>query len=306
MIKSLNNPLPGEVQVQPPPAELSERMRFLRPYVRQSNDEWRQNWVLGERRLFDYLLVYFPRGNGVVTLDGVSRAFGPGNLLWIPPDTLHAMRGTCHCQYFHFDLIYDPARSHWDAFLPGGFTDLSAWRERVHPPVTDPVISAWRGIIIEKTPLSAVNLINAICNRHRDHGGREMITLSALTVLLVQEIYLAIEGGPGGAHDAQLMREAAAGIRAHPELKLNLRRLAARARLSESHFRKRFKEYHGVSPHRMWSQARCELACERLMYSPDNISEIAAGLGFNSVHNFSRDFKKWMRLSPSEFRNKRT
>jgi AraC family transcriptional regulator of arabinose operon len=52
--------------------------------------------------------------------------------------------------------------------------------------------------------------------------------------------------------------------------------------------------------------AKIRAACDYLIYSESNISEIADRLGFTNVHNFSRAFRKATGQSPSAYRSGKT
>jgi len=71
---------------------------------------------------------------------------------------------------------------------------------------------------------------------------------------------------------------------------LNIASLAKRFGISESHFRKLFRETYGESSLTFHRKARMNKACELLVYTNMNISEIANFLGLSSIHNFSRAF----------------
>lgn len=299
--------IPGFRESRFPDRDTAKRLQELRPYVRQSGDDLRPKWLLKERKLLDYLLVYIASGEGVFTVAGETFTVSSGDLVWIPPDTLHEMSGTSdkmHCLYIHFDLLYDSRRSHWDACMPGGIIDLSAWKEFMHPPLSDPVIAAWCGILPVSCRNRMVELLEMICAEHRLRPGTSSLKLSGMMLELLALLIEDFEAVslPQAPHHQQ-MREAADLIRLQALSVPNLKKLAARFSLSESHFRKLFRETHGISCGAMLRQARMFRAAEMLAYSAENISEIAERLGFSSVHNFSRAFKTATSLTPSQYRN---
>jgi AraC-like DNA-binding protein len=49
---------------------------------------------------------------------------------------------------------------------------------------------------------------------------------------------------------------------------------------------------------------KIEKAKEKMLYSNDDITEIAFKLGFHSIHYFSRCFKKTTGMSPRTYRDK--
>src|SRR5262249_10912818 len=57
----------------------------------------------------------------------------------------------------------------------------------------------------------------------------------------------------------------------------------------------------GTSFVELVNQARRDLACTYLRESPWSVTEVAFLLGFADVSSFSRAFRRWTGLSPSEF-----
>ncbi|MGH8240048.1 MAG: helix-turn-helix transcriptional regulator, partial [Steroidobacteraceae bacterium] len=100
------------------------------------------------------------------------------------------------------------------------------------------------------------------------------------------------------------VRRAAEKIVSKPEVSLDLSSLARAAHVSESHFRKLFRETHGESPRAMQNRARMQKACELVLHSGRSITEVALQQGFSTVHNFSRAFRREIGVSPREYRQK--
>lgn len=82
---------------------------------------------------------------------------------------------------------------------------------------------------------------------------------------------------------------------------LNNDQLAKAAGLSTVYFRKLFKEVYQVSPMNYVKEIRIEKAKEMLRSDFGNISEVGLSLGYPSIYDFSRDFKKHVGLSPRKF-----
>jgi len=298
--------IPGYRPLEAPGGPDAKRLQCLRPFVRQTGNEKRLPWFIDERKLLDYLVVFVASGTGRFKVAGKSFDVGPGDLVWVPPDTLHAMQGyppTMHCLYAHFDLLYDPRRSHWDACIPGGTRDLRTCRPRLHPPVRDPLIAAWCGKLLVANPMAIEKLLGDICLEHRRSPSGATVILSGLLLQLLAEI---IRGtAPSGAmHPAHMndLRKTEALIQERADRNLNVAELAGQARLSTSHFRRLFQEVYGESPRHMHRRARMRRAAELLVYSNLNISEIAGRLGFSTVHNLSRAFRDMTGISPTRYR----
>jgi AraC-like DNA-binding protein len=74
--------------------------------------------------------------------------------------------------------------------------------------------------------------------------------------------------------------------------------------MSESSFSHVFKELTGVSPKRYAIQTRIARAKELLSGTDLSVKEIAAELGYDDPHYFSRQFRKVAGRPPSDFRPK--
>ena len=68
------------------------------------------------------------------------------------------------------------------------------------------------------------------------------------------------------------------------------------------YFRRLFKEKYGISPMRYINVNRLKRAKNLLIEDEMSISEISQYCGFLDGYSFSRVFKKWVGISPSEYK----
>lgn len=92
-------------------------------------------------------------------------------------------------------------------------------------------------------------------------------------------------------------------IRQKVETSLSMEALAEDLNIGYSYFRKMFKTYTGLSPHQYCLDLKIKRSKELLLTTNLTIKEIAYQLNFDSIHYFSRLFKKKTGVSPSSFRN---
>ena len=288
-----------------PRGEQCWRLSRLSPFVRQSGDDLRKPWYLAERSLFDYLLVYIESGNGVFSVADQIFPVQPGSLVWIPPNTPHMMRGTSelmHCLFLHFDLLYEPKRSHWNAIIPGGLTDLSPWPERMHPPVADQTIAAWRGLLdYQGNRFELLDLLRRLCVEHRRSDGYSW-QLSAMMLQLLDMILHHTASSPDAGNRERRLDEASAYVRTHAAAITSIAATARRFGFSNSHFRRLFQERFGLSPVTLLRRTRIREACVMLTHGNDSVTEIADRCGYRSIYSFSRAFKHETGLSPLNYR----
>lgn len=297
--------IPGFRESEPLDAESSWVLNTFRPYLRQSGNQWRPRWKIESRKLLDYLLVFIGSGEGVFSVDGEVFPVTSGEAVLIPPDTSHSMSGTSekmHCIYLHFDLIYDPERSFWDACIPPGTNDLSPFKKFMHPKMTDPFWGQLKGKLELTNPGIIKALMLRICSLHGNCKAANALQASGILLELMAEVQdQVLEHEQMNILNHDKLTEAANYISEHPDLSINIKKLAQKAGLSESHFRRLFHQLYGISPKTMHLQVRIRKACELLAYWNMNVSETAEHLNFPSIYSFSRTFKKILGLSPTQY-----
>lgn len=274
---------------------------MLSPYVRGALEHWRGPWHIRRWVLLDYLLVYIVSGSGHFSVGEDAFDVGPGDLIWIPPGVLHEMRGvsqTMFVAYLHFDLVHDAERS---PRVRSGARHPAGPHPDMHPPWLRQPIAGWRGLLPVVNGPAVHALMRQAIAEHR--GARRPLRVSGLMLEILGEIATGLSAPAANAGLRwPAMRRAAERIVAAPEAALDLRSLAAAARLSESHFRKLFRETHGESPRAMQTRALMQKAAELVLHSSWSITEIAHQLGFSTVHNFSRAFRREIGVSPQGYR----
>lgn len=93
-------------------------------------------------------------------------------------------------------------------------------------------------------------------------------------------------------------------IEAHYMEQIKIEDLARYCHISQSHFRRVFSEYMGVSPVDYINLVRVRAACDHLKKTDDYISDIANKCGFTTFSTFSRNFKQITGVSPNEWRKR--
>ena len=79
--------------------------------------------------------------------------------------------------------------------------------------------------------------------------------------------------------------------------------LAEQCGMSQTYFRRLFRDFYGISPKQYILAARMRWAKTMLKNTDDSITEIAKNCGFDNVYYFSRAFRIQQGVSPSEYRN---
>ena len=84
----------------------------------------------------------------------------------------------------------------------------------------------------------------------------------------------------------------------------SLSELAATCKMGESYFQKLFKEIHGISPKKYIIQLKINHACDLLRLERYTVTQIAELCNFSDVYFFSRQFKEYMGVAPTQFQKK--
>jgi len=91
-------------------------------------------------------------------------------------------------------------------------------------------------------------------------------------------------------------------IEEHSGEELSLEKVAKAVSISVNHFSEKFKQVTGINFVQYVAHARFEKACHVLRNQSRPISEIAFAVGFQSLSQFNRVFRKLAGKSPSQFR----
>ncbi len=88
----------------------------------------------------------------------------------------------------------------------------------------------------------------------------------------------------------------------HVDEHLSISSLARLANLSPAYFGSVFRAHTGSSPRDYLHLLRIHRACQMLQTTALNVKEIAANLGYQDQFHFSRQFKAFQGVSPSQYR----
>lgn len=108
--------------------------------------------------------------------------------------------------------------------------------------------------------------------------------------------------GSNGAEPVRIWK-ARNFIEAHSAEELSLGKVARVANTSTNYFSEKFREATGMNFVTYVARTRFEKAATLLREADLRVSEIAFAVGFQSLSQFNRVFKKFAGQSPTEYRN---
>jgi AraC-like DNA-binding protein len=217
---------------------------------------------------------------------GLSLLMRPGDLLLMFPG--HG---------YHYDI--DPRRP-WSEFalhFQGPVFDL--WRELR---VLDPARPIYHLMPIDKWLQRFEALVQPSTVRRAGHVLKQLCQWQEL----LADIVTAGRGqSPDHPRDLWLEEATALLDKQRIDKPVDWESVAEQMGLSHDGFRKKFTRATGTSPARYVMARRLENACKMLEDRMLGLKEIARACGFCDAFQFSRQFKKGLRLSPTEYRQRK-
>lgn len=232
--------------------------------------------------------IFCIKGSGWWEAHGRLSIIRRGDLLVLPPGTTHS----CGPQ------ASSPWTVHWARATGEHMPDYL--RELALGPQT-PVLH------IGEDP-QLIRLFNEILRSlQRSASFANLLQAShALAYLLSSLIQKRQAAAPESSGTVQRVAQAIIYMSEHLDEPLRVSALARLAALSSSHFGELFKHHTGCSPRDYLHLLRIHQACRLLRDSTLSIKEIAARIGYRDPFHFSRQFKAFEGVSPSEYREART
>lgn len=230
------------------------------------------------------ILIYSVKGGGWCELAGQLHTIRAGDLLVLPPNVPHAYGA--HAS--------NPWTIHW-AHAAGA--NLREYLRELGVSAQSPVV--WMGEDLQLALL--FNEATKALERgpafpdllHASHA------LGHLLALLIRQRH---ERRRDTSDSAQKVAQAIIYMSEHLSDPLRVTALAALANTSPAHFTVLFNEQTGCSPRDYLHLLRIHHACRLLQSTNLSVKEIATRLGYQDPFHFSRQFKAFQGVAPSEYR----
>lgn len=252
---------------------------ILKPSFATINCEPNWQWKRKEP-IPNYDLLYVWNGEGNLVLNGQEYVIKRGScFLFRPGDwttATHNPQNPLILTYIHFNLDKEPR------LIPESYRIL---RDCIH----------FESLLTRYVRLFLIKTFGA------ETEGK--LILKQLMIQLLREE----QQGEEQVDETQItllgaIREVANYVQQHPGEDHSVESLASRANFSPRYFSRKFKEIIGQTVQSYIVQVRLKRAEHLLYYTGMTVTEVAYALGYNNIHFFSRQFKKYMGKSPSEIR----
>ncbi len=133
----------------------------------------------------------------------------------------------------------------------------------------------------------------------------EQLHVKALLYQTIREIYKELHAGGNKVFQPDPVSSTQYYLDEHYTSPILFEDIADMFSISRGQLTKLFKKRTGKSLQEYLTLKRLEKACEQLIQTNATVKEIAGGCGMTEEINLIRLFKKYYRMTPSEFRNKK-
>lgn len=259
---------------------LNPECYILKPALATIHCEPNWKWKKRDQPMPNYDLFYVWNGEGELVLNGEPYKIEKGHcFLFKPGDettATHNPQNPLVVTYIHFDVMEIPR--------------LTPSSHRV----VDNRIS-FESLLTQYVRLFLIKPYSAEIEAK--------LILKQLVIHLLREEKEKQEEVEGASNNLlETIREIANFIQQHPGKPHTIESLAARADLSERYFSQKFKQIIGHPVKSYIVHSRIKRAEHLLHFTGMTVTETASTLGYNDLHFFSRQFKKYTGKSPSQIR----
>lgn len=244
-------------------------------------------------------LICIHSGIGIITVQAQTYAVREGDLILIPPGTVHSIRQYAqeemeyHTVLFRLSLLEREARTpKYTAVLRDGRKEKPTYLPKgndLNESLKGPVMALLeyrekRDTVFDLMVYSHLYQILYHIVRHCADAAAEQVRKNA---------------------SYEKLQELLSWLKEHYREEITVTEAAARCGFSESHFMRLFRELTGTSFAQYTKQLRLIAAAELLRTTGYRVGEIAENVGFHNLSYFTRAFSEKYHMSPGEYRKKR-
>lgn len=165
------------------------------------------------------------------------------------------------------------------------------------------VLYGWSGIFSSADHPALANYVKMILQEMQTRSLNYEISVRGLFVALITEVMrLSTEQNDSASANRMVIAPALTYIDEFYMENFSIRDLADACSMSESHFRRVFRELVGMGPLDYLNRTRIAKACSLLRMTDDSILTISEKVGFGSMSSFNRHFYEVMGTAPSDWR----
>lgn len=152
--------------------------------------------------------------------------------------------------------------------------------------------------------------IDAAMNEMRTQGMhyRQMVN-ACLQAILIEVLRMQAKGQEhrletSTSNNMRQISDALSYVENYYAEAMKVKDLSVACGMSETYFRRIFEEYTHMTPMDYVNLVRVQKACEYMLQTEETMDQIARKVGFTTVSTFNRNFKKFLDISPYQWKIK--
>lgn len=262
-------------------------------------------WSHSGRKLNVNLLVVFHRGNCTITIDGAVYTFEKGDIAIIPRDTLYAPNTENFCEYtfFHFDGDLFPSEKTAKDVVP--FDEVIYRRASygyINMEKTDAELLFDYKVTLGTHAQNVELLVRKCMNTRLNYEEKQQLLLSIQFCEILFYISQAFcEGFRSGSALPSQVNKILTYIKENYTGPITLDDICKNMNMSKQYCMRIFKKHMHATINDYILELRMRHAAYLLSSTYMNVSQTADYLGFSGTSYFSRVFKQFYGVSPSEY-----
>lgn len=280
-----------------------EQIHNIHPTIRVAH-HYRFYDSAGEENRHGYCYAFhlFDGGHGTVTVGSKSYPVRKGSLFYIPPAQVHGFQSShddpLSCYNIYCELWLDnpmPTLQH----LTYNKTQInSQYLTRILP--CDELAQLPSVTQIQHHPL-LLDLFSHIIRVYIDEGLYKNEIVRSLLYGWILEFYrICHTSQPFDPRIQRIIEK----MESHDADQADGEDWQVQSGLQKTHFYNSFKNMTGLSPKAYLLKIKMRRAVAALLESNQSITNISLQLGYSSIHYFTKQFKAYYGISPTQFRNK--
>ncbi len=242
-------------------------------------------------------------GTGHLVLDERTVSYAPGSLTVIPQNFPHVTNSRMSSLSYWEYLFLDP-----EAILTTVYPQDDIFVHKLLDRINHDAVCLDAGKNEELAAL--VRMAMEECRNRKSYSVE--VLRGILLSILIMVARNDIEPGGGVKPEKHLHRggleqiiDALDYINKHYMEEIRVAELARKCSLSETHFRRVFVEYMGMTPAEYLTLVRIQNSCELIKKSRYSMEEVARRVGYPTVSTFNRNFRRIVGTSPYQYKKNR-
>ena len=282
---------------------------LLAPHIRFASDQHVDYpWLLEERIIYDYELLYIQSGEVVITVEDTVYHAGAGDVFLFRPGRRHSLEivspSGFQQPHIHFDLIYQDDSPQ----VPISFKNYPDMTEKERRMIRPDILASFGVELPDKLRITDMQnfelLLRDVIYEYENQMpfsdlNAQGTFLRLWSFILRQHMW---QEHPAAQSGDRMLLQIRHYLNTNTDRAVTLDALAELYNINKFHLVHVFREAFGLPPIQYHQLCRLEKAKNLILYSPFSMTQIADMLGFSCLSAFTRAFKNQYHVHPSSFR----